>query len=112
MLTTAITAIVIVSSCVASFFTPVAFCYEHGGLVIEMPEVVGAAQINGAFIGRWTEHEHGHYLQQQAMGDLRYYLTVAAPSLLTATLLPVDVHRSMPWERDANLRLLRRPECH
>jgi len=68
-------------------------------------------QINGILWGGVSDHEYGHYLQQQQMGNTEYYATVCIPSLLASGYYGVrylfenrgraEVYLALPWEAEA-----------
>lgn len=72
-------------------------------------------QINGMIFGGLSAHEYGHFLQQQRLGNEKYYISVACPSLIinacSLAVLPFDNkdlkceitewYRSLPWEIEA-----------
>ena len=82
----------------------------HGALVVDFWKP--AFQINGIIFGGLSDHEYGHYLQQQILGNKTYYYSVAIPSMIAnittfglGAIIGVDtatqLYFSLPWEAEA-----------
>ena len=88
--------------------------YNRGVLVVDY----GAPmfQLNGVIFGGYSDHEYGHHLQQQDVGDEAYYATVVVPSLLLNGYQLLDYlitennhvsyYHGVSWEADANTRAM------
>jgi len=112
MITTAISAVMIIATCAVGMFSPTQIEYTDGPMVINngLPRM----QVNGLIWGSYSEHEHGHYLQQQDIGDAEYYAMVALPSMISTVVklvvymvsgYEIDYY-ALPWEADANARVM------
>ena len=80
---------------------PATIAFQYGGVILNYtwPDLYG--EENGP-------HEYGHHLQQLEYRS-GYIVLVVVPSLLAAAacmagVIDYDKYRSMPWERDADVR--------
>ncbi len=68
-------------------------------------------QLHGVIFGNYSRHEYMHVRQQLNIGEMEYYATVVAPSLLTNMYVlcfpahgvcerrqQVDWYHALPWE--------------
>ena len=104
----------IILTCIVGMFVPVEFENQGGALVVDFG--LPMFQINGMIFGGQSLHEYGHYLQQNDIGNIEYYATVAVPSVTTnaiwltnyiitgESLFSCDEYHALSWEADANLR--------
>ena len=58
----------------------------------------------GAWVTADTiQHEYGHFLQMGILGDLKFALGIALPSLIGTWVTPSNLYHSQPWEVTADI---------